>query len=90
MIDKAESSRDQNKVKNMVDCMASVSSWRLSANFERNCKERGDFNLDDDARISLEMESYSDDPCIACHVTNNENLCPNNVNSGKNKDRSQN
>jgi hypothetical protein len=73
MIEKAESARDQNKVKNMVDCMANESSWRLSENFERNCKERGDFNLDEDVHISLDMQSYTEDPCIECEVNNKEN-----------------
>jgi hypothetical protein len=40
MIQKAEQARDQHKVKNMLDCVASENSWRLSENFERNCKEK--------------------------------------------------
>jgi hypothetical protein len=40
MIEKAEEARDQNKVKNMADCMATENSWRLSENFERNCIEK--------------------------------------------------
>jgi len=41
MIQKAEEARDQSKkVKNMADCMITENSWRLSENFERNCKER--------------------------------------------------
>jgi hypothetical protein len=41
MIEKAEEAReDQRKVKNFAECVATENSWRLSENFERNCKER--------------------------------------------------
>ena len=64
MIEKAEEARDQHKVKNMVDCVASENSWRLSENFERNCKERYPQLLDEDIEISFEMNSV--DSCKAC------------------------
>lgn len=48
MINKAEEARDQSKkVKNMADCLATENSWRLSENFERNCKERTLMNLEE-------------------------------------------
>lgn len=48
MIEKAEEARDEiRKVKNMADCLATENSWRLSENFERNCKERNVLNLED-------------------------------------------
>lgn len=65
MIDRAEQERDENKVKNMVDCMATENSWRLSDNFETNCKGKEDFDLDSSLRISLEMNPDSD-PCYEC------------------------
>jgi hypothetical protein len=39
MIRRAEKAKN-NKVKNMAECIASESSWRLSQNFEKDCKER--------------------------------------------------
>ena len=46
MISKAEEARE-NKVKNMVECLiANENSWRLSDNFEKNCKERFKKNLE--------------------------------------------
>jgi hypothetical protein len=37
MIEQAEQNR---KVKNLQECLASENSWKLSENFEKNCKER--------------------------------------------------
>ena len=47
MIQKAEQARDESKVKNMADCLVTENSWRLSENFERTCKERNQFNVDE-------------------------------------------
>jgi hypothetical protein len=62
MIEKAEKARGLNNVKNMADCIASESSWRLSENFERNCKVKYPELLDEDIDLSIEMNSV-DDSC---------------------------
>lgn len=70
MIEKAEKARGQhNNVKNMADCVASESSWRLSENFERNCKEKFPDILDEDIDLSIEMNSV--DSCQACDILSN-------------------
>ena len=74
MILKAEEARDQNKVKNILDCLATENSWRLSENFERSCIERNQINIEDQIDFSAEMKSSGgEDSCLACfnHVNNN-------------------
>ncbi len=39
MIEKAEEEEHESKVKQLSECMASEKSWRLSSNFQRDCKE---------------------------------------------------
>jgi hypothetical protein len=46
MISKAEEARDPSKVKNILDCLVTENSWRLSENFERNCIEKSQIHLD--------------------------------------------
>ncbi|CDW79565.1 UNKNOWN [Stylonychia lemnae] len=76
MIQRAEQERD-NKVKNMMDCLATENSWCLSENFERDCKERGQMKIDDDINFDLDIVTHSDDerfrpePCNACEVSQN-------------------
>ena len=66
----------------MVDCVASENSWRLSENFERNCKERYPQLLDDDIDISFEMNSV--DSCKACDfLSSQQNDDPDKKNSKK-------
>lgn len=60
MISKAEEARE-NKVKNMVECfIANENSWRLSDNFEKNCKERFK-NMEKNLEFSMEVKSELDD-----------------------------
>jgi hypothetical protein len=49
MIMKAEEARDaeNGKVKALADCIATENSWRLSENFERNCKERSQMHIEE-------------------------------------------
>jgi hypothetical protein len=82
MIERAESARDPSKVKSMIDCVASENSWRLSENFERNCKERGEFNIDEDVHISMEMHTDSD-PCYECEISTKDNKVECNTTTGK-------
>ena len=61
MISKAEEARE-NKVKNMVECfIANENSWRLSDNFEKNCKERFKKNVQTNFEFSMEVKSEIDD-----------------------------
>ena len=48
MIEKAEEARGEKKVLNMVDFIANESSWKLSENFLRNCKEMGKELIEED------------------------------------------
>ena len=61
MISKAEEARE-NKVKNMVECLiANENSWKLSDNFEKNCKERFKKNMEKNLEFSMEVKSELDD-----------------------------
>lgn len=56
----------------MAECVASENSWRLSEQFEQNCKERCKMDLiDDEFKYSLEMQSFADS-CKACYLQQNE------------------
>jgi hypothetical protein len=57
----------------MADCMANENSWHLSENFERNCKERCQMNIEEEFEFSLDMKSDSDADCKACHIKANNN-----------------
>jgi len=59
-------------VKNMADCVLSENSWRLSENFERNCKDRYPLNLNEDIEISIEMNSA--DSCKECDLLDVQNV----------------
>lgn len=50
----------------MTEYLAGENSWRLSENFEKNCKERKKFNLEDDLSFSMEMKS-DDEECQGCN-----------------------
>ena len=51
----------------MTEYLAGENSWRLSENFEKTCKERRKFDLEDDLSFSMEMQSGEED----CHACNN-------------------
>jgi hypothetical protein len=71
MIQKAEEKREH-KVKNMAECLASENSWRISENFEKNCKERCDVSaIENDFKFSMEVQSFADS-CKACFLTKDE------------------
>jgi hypothetical protein len=61
MIKKAEEARNHLNVKDMTEYLAGENSWRLSENFEKNCKERRQFNLEEDLSFSMDMQSDEDD-----------------------------
>lgn len=67
MIQRAENEREH-KVKSMIDCLATENSWCLSQNFERDCKERCQLQIDDDINFSIEMNSdeKNKNACDAC------------------------
>ena len=68
MILKAEEARDQSKVKNILDCLVTENSWRLSENFERNCIERSQINIEGNLTFSPDMHSAEDgdNKCFNC------------------------
>jgi len=47
----------------MADCVANENSWHLSENFERNCKERCQMNIEEEFEFSLDMKDDSDGDC---------------------------
>lgn len=60
----------------MADYVATEHSWRLSENFERNCKERSQMNLDEHMDFSLDLRTESidnvrADECMNCCMVNN-------------------
>lgn len=66
MIQKAE---EEHRVKNMLECVVSENSWKLSENFERNCIERQQAFLEEDIKFSFDMQSeIRDEDCEACFV----------------------
>lgn len=70
MIKRAEKA-SLNKVKNMAECVASENSWRLSQNFEKDCKERANNNnnhSDEDLYFSSEVQSFADS-CKVCYLS---------------------
>lgn len=66
MIERAAEARNKADVKDMTEYLAGENSWRLSENFEKNCKERRQFDLDDDLSFSMDMHSDQDE-CQACN-----------------------
>lgn len=62
MINKVGQGRDHLcDSKDMVDFVAGESSWRLSENFERNCHDKCEFNLDEE--IDFSDEDCKSDCC---------------------------
>ena len=57
MISRAEEARNQVDIKDMNEYLAGENSWRLSENFEKNCKERRHFDLEDDLSFSMDVLS---------------------------------
>eukprot|EP00347_Sterkiella_histriomuscorum_P000386 403376061 len=76
MIARAENEREH-KVKSMIDCLATENSWCLSQNFERDCKERCQLQIEDDINFSIDMVTHSDDEkknaCGACESSISHN-----------------
>ena len=65
MIEKAEEARGEKKVLNMVDFIANESSWKLSENFLRNCKEMGKELIEED--MLFMQEQRLEEPCFDCN-----------------------
>ena len=59
----------------MADCLATENSWCLSQNFERDCKERARFQIDDDINFSLDMVTHSDEDDHHSKVKLHQNEC---------------
>ncbi len=55
MIHKAEeqSKGEQQKTKTINECFASENSWKLSENFERNCKQNARIEEEEDIQFSM-------------------------------------
>lgn len=53
MIDKVDKDRGSMKAsKDMADFVAGENSWRLSENFEKNCHDKCEFDLDEEIDFS--------------------------------------
>ena len=67
MIQRAE---NEKKVKNMIDCLATENSWCLSENFERDCKERCQLQIEDDVYFSVDsVGDKNKNACDACETS---------------------
>lgn len=63
-----------------MDCLATENSWCLSENFERDCKEKCQLQIEDDINFSIDIATHSDDEklhkneCNACGDQSKSNV----------------